>query len=191
MGRTVNLDERLSAEDKQYLIERGRSYLIPANERRFGTEDEPIDPVEGEEAGAAAVSPFYDSAERDKAVYDVGGAPLPGTILDKDTGRVFDRDNGVLVEYSGPGHTPNAYDLSPQRSDDAGFNSRPDEGDEEIDEDIAEYVLDKKQTKDTLKAELDKYEVEYESDANKPRLQELLALKLQDDRDDGKDIKLK
>jgi hypothetical protein len=103
MGRFVDLNSRLSEEDKQYLRDRGRGYLIPANERRFGTNDEPREPEEFEKAGSNAVSPFYQSEVREAAVYDVGGAPLPNTTLDYNTGRVADRDNGKTIEFTGPG----------------------------------------------------------------------------------------
>ena len=94
----------------------------------------------GEEAGQPSVNTFYDNTEREKAVYDVGGAPLPGTILDKDTGRVYDRENGIIVEPVGMGLQQSAYDLSAQRDPDGG---RSDDGDD-IDEDIAEFVLVKR-----------------------------------------------
>ena len=80
MGRFVDLDKPLSQEDKDYLNTRGRGYLIYANERRFG-EDGTREPAEYEKAGAPTQSPFYDTQERDRAIYDRGGAPLPGTTL--------------------------------------------------------------------------------------------------------------
>lgn len=187
MGKVIDKNRPYSAEEKQYLIERGRGYLIAENERRFGKNGDQ-EPVEGEEAGSPQKSVFYDNEQREKAVYDIGGGALPNTILDKDTGRLYDRENGVLVEYTGPGHTPSASDLSVQR--DPNFvEGRSDDGDD-IDVDITEYVLAKKMTVDKLKARLDKESVEYSSDDNKPRLQELLAIKLQDDRDDGNEIEL-
>src|SRR5215475_5572476 len=131
MGRQINLDEPLSKEDREYLVERGRGYLLAANESRFGTPDNPREPDEGD-LGPTSQSPFYDSEERQKAIYDVGGAPLPGTTLDYDTGRIADRENGVLVEYTGPGHTPGAYNLASVREPE-GFESIAEEGDEEID----------------------------------------------------------
>jgi hypothetical protein len=185
MGRKVDLDSPLSAEDKEYLISRGRGYLIPANERRFGV-DGNATPAPGEEAGQPSVNSFYDSDVRDKAVYDVGGAPLPGTVLDKDTGRVYDRDNGVIVEPVGMGLHHSGSDLSAQRDPDYG---RSDDGDD-IDEDIAEFVLARSQTKDKLKARLDEEGVEYSSDDDKAKLQERLAVALQDKRDAGEEINL-
>jgi len=137
MGRFVDLDKPLSPEDKQYLRERGRTYLIPANERRFGVNGD-REPEEHEAAGAAAVSPFYDTQERDRAVYDVGGAPLPGTVLDKNTGRVFDRDNGTqLVEprfgnpQPGSNANPNPF---------GGQGDLDEQSEDDLDDDIVEEV---------------------------------------------------
>lgn len=174
MGRFVDLDSPLSEEDKQYLRDRGRSYLIPANERRFG-EDGKRKPEPHEQAGAPAQSPFYDTQERDRAVYDTGGAPLPGATLDYNTGRAYDRDNGVLVEPRPAGHTPGAYPVP------EGFFAERDEYDSDIDEDIAEEVTSLKV--DELKARLDKAKVEYPSDDKKADLQDKLAIHLQDKRD--------
>lgn len=150
MGRTVDLNKPLSAEDRQYLIERGRDYLIPANVRRFGTPENPREPDEHEREGSNALSPFYQDSQRQAAVYDVGGAPLPNTTLDYNTGRVADRVNGETVEFTGPGHTPGAFDLTPQR--DAGYGGFDDGSDgvdldehgnpidDNIDDDIVDYV---------------------------------------------------
>lgn len=177
MGRFIDLQSPLSEEDKEYLRRRGRGYLIPANERRFG-EDGKRKPEDHEKAGAPAQSPFYDTQERDKAVYDVGGAPLPGTTLDYDSGRVFDRDNGVTVEPRPAGHIPGA--TMPQSVYDNFFDSR-DEYDSDIDDDIAEEVTSLKV--DELKKRLDKEKVEYPSGAKKDELQDKLAVALQDKRD--------
>lgn len=179
MGRQVNLDEPLSVEDREYLKSRGRGYLLAANERRFGTPDEPREPDEGD-LGASSQSPFYDSEERQKAIYDVGGAPLPGTTLDYDTGRVADRENGVLVEFTGPGHTPGASDLRGRREPE-GFTSTSEDGDD-IDDDIVQRVLDMPNV-GAIKNELKKKKVEAPSGANREDLENLLAVTLQDERD--------
>lgn len=194
MGRKIDLDKPLSEEDKQYLRDRGRHYLIPANERRFGV-DGKRQPEEHELAGAAAQSPFYDTDERAKAVYDVGGAPLPGTVLDTDTGRVADRENGVLVEPTVAGPGQQAYD--PRKYVEEGFGSASDD-DDDIDQDIVEYVLALED--DDLTAVLDHYELEAAAeDAREedgtvtPKRQldnETLAVYLQDQRDAGKAIDL-
>lgn len=136
MGRQINLDEPLSEEDKNYLKSRGRGHQIHANERRFGV-DGRKDPAEHEAAGVPTASQFYDSQERDRAVYDVGGVPLPGTMLSYDTGRVADRDNGQFVEPEQPLHSPGQF---AHRSSvvEEGFSGEPDEGD--VDDDIAETV---------------------------------------------------
>lgn len=137
MGRFIDLNSPLSEEDRAYLKSRGRGYLLAANERRFGTPDNPREPEEHEKAGAPAQSPFYDTQERDKAVYDTGGAPLPGATLDYNTGRAYDRDNGVLVEPAQAGHTPGAYG---SRYDSGEVFEEGDEDNSDIDEDIAEKV---------------------------------------------------
>lgn len=177
MGRQVNLDAPFSPEDKAYLRERGRAYLIPANERRFG-EDGTRVPEPHEMVGAPSQSPFYDTQERNRAVYDVGGAPLPGTTLDYDTGRTHDRENGVLVEYSGPGLTPSGYSLEPE-----GFTSTSDE-DDEIDDDIVQEVLGLHVP--ALKDRLGTLGVEIDTKDKKEDLQNKLAVALQDERDGKK-----
>jgi len=139
MGRFIDLNQPLSEADRQYLKSRGRGYLLAANERRFGTPDNPREPEDHEAAGAPAQSPFYDTQERDKAVYDTGGAPLPGATLDYNTGRAYDRDNGVLVEPAQAGHTPGAFG---SRYDQVGGDDfeESDEENSDIDDDIAEHV---------------------------------------------------
>lgn len=186
MGIPVDHDKPYTEEVKAYLRERGRGYLIPANERRFGVDGTRV-PEPHETVGTTVVSPFYDPAHREKAIYDVGGAPLPGTVLDYDTGRVADRENGVLAEYTGPGHTPGAHDLSRQLEPE-GFESSA-EGDDDIDDDIVAYVT-KFKTKADVQAKLTDLGVGYESDANRQRLDEQLAITLQDLRDDGTKIEL-
>ena len=192
MGKQVDLNKPLSAEDKAYLIERGRGYLILANERRFG-EDGTKTPEPGEEAGNHAISPFYNQAEREAAVYDKGGAPLPGTTLDYDTGRVADRVNGKRVEYTGPGHTPGAFDLTPQRDAEyGGFGSYEvdEQGnpvDDHMDDDIVEYVTGL-QNIDALLADLKELEVDANKKEGREALENKLAVKLQDLRDSGEEV---
>lgn len=191
MGRQIDLDRPLSPEDKQYLRDRGRPYLIPANERRFGVNGDKT-PEPHEYAGASTQSAFYDNAEREKAVYDVGGAVLPGVVLDHDTGRAYDRENGVTVEFTGPGHTPGGYDLR-QRVDyePEGFTSRAldasgNEVDDEFDEDIVGYVtgLNVKE----LKADLKENEVVFSSDLNRDGLRDKLVVFYQDLRNGGAEL---
>lgn len=172
MGRFIDLDSPLSQDDKDYLVRRGRGYLIPANERRFGV-DGTQEPAEHEKAGEPISSPFYDADERAAAVYDTGGSPLPGTTLDYDTGRVLDRDNGVAVEPQPAGHTPGAHP-SPWPG------GEYDEYDSDIDDDIAEEVTALKVAE--LKARLKEEGVEFESSDKKEDLQDKLAIFLQDQR---------
>lgn len=186
MGYQIDHDKPYSEEVKSYLRQRGRAYLIPANERRFGV-DGTRTPEPHETVGVTAVSPFYDPAQRDRAVYDVGGAPLPGTVLDYDTGRVADRESGVLVEYTGPGHTPGAHDLG-KSLEPEGFESVGDT-DDDIDDDIVSYVT-KLKTKTLVQEKLTGFGVGFESDATRQRLDEQLAITLQDLRDDGHPIDL-
>lgn len=186
MGIQIDHNVPYSNDVKAYLRERGRGYLIPANERRFG-EDGTRVPEPHEGAGASAVSPFYDSTDRDRAVYDVGGAPLPGTVLDYNSGRAADRNNGVLVEYTGPGHTPGAYDIG-SVVEPEGFASQSDD-DDDIDDDIVTFVTGLK-TKGDVQKRLTELGVGYETDANRQRLDESLAIALQDLRDDGHPIEL-
>lgn len=183
MGRFVDLDKPLSADDKAYLRSRGRGYLIPANERRFG-EDGTKTPEPHEAVGAPAQTPFYTHPDQQTAVYDKGGAPLPGSVLDYDTGRVADRVNGVTVEFTGPGHTPGAHDISSIVGPE-GFTEVSD--DDEIDDDIVSFVTGQK-TKVALQKLLKDSGVEFETDANRSRLEELLAINLQDRRDAGEAI---
>ena len=194
MSRQVNLNEPLSAEDRAYLRQRGRGYLVEVNERRFGTPENPRTPEEHEQAGGAAVSPFYDNQERDRAVFDVGGAPLPGAVLDYDTGRVLDRDNGMLVEFTGPGHTPGAYPSSASYEPE-GFNSYATDSngnpiDDEFDVDIAEFVVNLP-NKASVVTELEKYEdAKFDKGDTRPELNDALAIVLQDRRRAGKEIEL-
>jgi hypothetical protein len=175
MGRFVDLDSPLSEEDKEYLRSRGRGYLIIGNERRFG-EDGKRKPEPHELAGAPAQSIFYDTQERDRAVYDTGGAPLPNTTLDYNTGRVLDRENGILVEPVHAGHTPGAY---PAESVQEFFADRDEDG-SDIDEDIAEEVTSLKVAE--LKERLEEEGVDFEPGMKKDQLQDILAIHLQDQR---------
>jgi len=136
MGRQIDLDSPLSVEDKAYLRGRGRGHLIHANERRFG-KDGTATPAEHEAAGVPSASAFYDNQERERAVYDQGGAPLPGTVLSYDSGRVADRDNGQFVEFEPPLNSPGQFAHRIANSEE-GFSGEPDEGD--VDDDIAEHV---------------------------------------------------
>ena len=175
MGRHVDLNSPLSAEDKEYLRLRGREYLIPANERRFGSDGTQLE--DGDVAGQPQQNPLYDTEVRNRAVYDQGGAPLPGTVLDHDTGRVADRENGILVEYTGPGYTSTATDL---RYSNQFFDSHGEDGD--IDDDIINEVTEIRSVKE-LKARLVSEGVEVPNGSKREDLEDLLAIALQDKRD--------
>jgi hypothetical protein len=189
MGRFIDLNSPLSQVDIDYLKSRGRTYLLDANFRRFGTPDEPRTP-EAHEAvvGSPAQSPFYQSDERNAAVYDKGGVPLPGATLDYDTGRAYDRENGVtadatLLEFNPVGHTSGAHP-SPYTGDDSGFSSTSD-GDDDIDDDIVEEIQ-AIPNKTELKKRLDKEGVEYEASGSREELEDALAIHLQDQRGHAK-----
>jgi hypothetical protein len=185
MGILIDHNHRYTDDEKNYLESRGRGYLIPANERRFGTNENPREPEAHEQHDSEAISPFYQAEDRHAAVYDVGGAPLPGTVLNYETGRVYDRNNGVEVEFTGPGHTPGASTLATQR-DASGFHSYEvdEHGNrvESIDDDIVELVLNLPNVK-AIKDKLDVLGVEYEKGAKREDLENALAIALQDDRD--------
>ena len=181
MGVQINLNKRLTEDEKSYLRTRGRGYLIPANERRFGTEAEPREPGLHEQENSHALSPFYQPEVRLAAVYEVGGAPLPDTTLDYNTGRVADRDNGQLVEFTGPGHTPGAFDLRGVRGEPEGFASYSDD-DDDIDEDIVNEVLSISSVV-KLKARLKEEGVDFDTSDKRDELENKLAVALQDKRD--------
>ena len=186
MGILIDHNHRYTEDERNYLINRGRGYLIPANERRFGTNENPREPEAHEQHDSEAISPFYQADDRHAAVYDVGGAPLPGTVLNHDTGRAFDRNNGVEVEFTGPGHVPGASDLSTVR-DASGFDSYAvDENGNPIDDDIDEDIVEKVvgyANKAELKKELQALGVDFASDASREDLENALAVALQDQRD--------
>ena len=201
MGIAIDHNHRYTQQERDYLLSRGRGYLIPANERRFGTNEEPREPEEWEQEGSHAISPFYQNEDREAAVYDVGGAPLPNTTLDYNTGRVADRINGKTVEYAGPGHTPGAYDLSAVRGESGGFTSYAvDENgnpiDDEIDDSIVEFVTGLP-NKSALVAELNKIksvaeendvDASYSGSDTREELENTLAVALDDLRRKGVDV---
>jgi hypothetical protein len=180
MGKQIDHNHRYTEEEREYLRSRGRGHMLIVNERRFGTEDNPTDEPEG-----PVESKFYDDSVRQQAVYDVGGAPLPNTTLDYNTGRVMDRNNGQLLEYTGPGHTPGAYDLRVDgRREPEGFDSYSDD-DDAIDEDIVQEVLNVP-NKAGLKKRLSELGQEVDSSASREDLENQLAVALQDERDNEK-----
>lgn len=185
MGKAINHDHRYTQEEREYLKSRGRGYMVAVNERRFGTEENPTDTPEGPQ-----VNPFYDDSVRQKAVYDVGGAPLPNTTLDYNTGRVMDRDNGQLLEYTGPGHTPGAYDLRVDgKRNPEGFMEYSDDEEVDIDDDIVQYVVGLP-NKNKLKEALKEAGAEFHSDDDREELENRLALTLQDKRDAGEKVEV-
>jgi hypothetical protein len=192
MGRQIDSNRRWSEDEKEYLRSRGRGYLIAENERRFGTDENPVSsPDQGEDGQESA---FYDDSVRQNAIYDVGGAPLPDTVLDYNTGRVFDRENGVLAEFTGPGHTPGAHDLRGRREPE-GFNSYDvdEQGnpvDDNVDDDIVEHVTNA-ENKPALVKELTKlnkkgFGDEPKGDDSREELENKVAIALQDERNSEK-----
>ncbi len=119
----------------------------------------------------------YQVAENDRIYAD----PVEPEV-DEETGIVF----GVADE---PLSTDQAEQAKPVLSGDAAVQAAAESEDEEgIDEDIAEFVSDLKV--DELKAHLDLYGSEYDSDDRKADLAEQLANVLQDRRDAGQEIDL-
>lgn len=178
MGRQIDLDQPLSVEDKAYLKGRGRGHLIHANERRFG-KDGSKTPAEHEAAGVPSASAFYDNQERERAVYDQGGAPLPGTVLNYDTGRVADRDNGQWVEPEVPLNSPGQFAHRTSQYEE-GFTGAPDEGD--VDDDIAEHV--QSLSDEDLDAEAKKLGLEFGeiTEENRENAEDAVAIALHDQR---------
>lgn len=164
MGRKIDFEKPLSEADKEYLRSRGSAQAskIIANERRFGV-DGKRQPSEFETAGPPAESASFDPAVRANALVDVGGVPLPGTILDKDTGRVIPLSARSELDI---------MDLG-------------DEATEDFDDDIIAYVEELKVAE--LKAELKKFPaVEVSSEDKKEDLQDKLIIALQDERNESK-----
>jgi hypothetical protein len=192
VGIQIDPNVPFTPEIKQYLNDRGRGHQVVVNERRFGVDG--TEAAEHEIPGAPASNQFYDTDLRNNAVYDVGGGKLPGTVLDYDTGRTFDRENGVTVEFNGSMHAPgqNAHDTTVAREE-GGFTSY--EVDEngnpikEIDEDIQEYVQSIKTVKD-LKTKLDEAGIEYDKEDKRDDLEILLAVHLDDERLAGNEVDL-
>ena len=118
MGRYIDPNQPFSESDKDFLRSRGRANEIIENERRFGADGTRV-PDELEQAGHDPESASFDGDERDDNDYDVGGAPLPGTVLDTDTGRVIplkDRSDATgAFDYVDPNtgevlEDPDAFD---------------------------------------------------------------------------------
>lgn len=167
MGRYINTDEPLSDEDKQFLQSRGRQNEVDENVRRFGHDgnggEAAVNP-EFEGAGGPAESTSFDPEERAAATHDVGGAPLPGTFLERDTGRVV-----------------------PLKPRSEGFdNIDPNTGEvvqdpDHFDEDIIEEV-EQIETVKLLKERLVHEKIDFEGKTSKEDLQDALIIGLQDKR---------
>lgn len=149
MGRLIDLNQPLSEEDKEYLYSRSRGHQVRQNERRFGVDG--TEELDGENAGIEPVNPYFDADVRNAATLDIGGGKLT-----PDTGREYERDNGVY---------------------DKGTEPEPETIDDDISEEVAGYTVPE------LEEKLKELEVEFDSKDLKEDLQELLANKLQDDRD--------
>lgn len=176
-------------EEKEWARTSGRGHLIVANERRF-PDGKKSKADKSEKAGAPPVSAQFGpegTEVRDAAVYDVGGAPLPGATLDYDTGRAiaFDAEgNGITVEPNPPVNAPGAYApyVEPE-----GFTSTPDGGDD-IDDDIIDEVLAYKTKADVQKAltavnkRNPNRQVAFTAGDDRDTLNDKLAVALQDER---------
>lgn len=188
MSLVLDPNKPWSSDEKDWARNCGRGHLIAANERRFGA-DGTREPDEGEAAGSHPESALYSNDIREAAVYDVGGASLPGATLDYDTGRAYAIDgdnNGVLVEPNLPTNAPGAYATEV----DGVFGSVSDAGDD-VDEDIVEYVLGLKTKKNVTDA-IDEFNAKHEGEVDlviaytkaddRYVLNDKLALGLQDER---------
>lgn len=202
MSMVLDPNQPWTDEQKAWARDSGRAHLITANERRFpgGVAEAAED---HEAAGDQPVSPVFGTdgaALREAATYDVGGAPLPGSTLDYDTGRGYgfdEDDNGVLVEPNPPKNSPGAFahSLTPEAFAAAsgtvatpeGFTSTP-EGGDDIDADIVEHVVGLKNKAEVL-AELKNWNEKFPQFAQEPEpgdgrddLNDKLALVMQDAR---------
>lgn len=160
MGKLIDFDHPLSDEDKDYLRSRGRAGQIIENERRFGEDGNGGTAAENPDLDGPgqAESATFDPAERDDTDYDVGGAPLPGKVLDADTGRV--------IPLEARSEFPHESENGP-----------------EFDADIIDYVESLKvaELKDVLK----KRDVAFKSADDKDELQNHLIESLQEGREKG------
>ena len=166
MGRFIDPNQPFSETDKEYLRSRGRSDQIIENERRFGADGSKV-PDELEQAGQDPESASFDGDERDDLDYDVGGAALPGTVLDTDTGRVIplkDRSEATgAFDYV----DPNTGEVLPD----------PDA----FDEDIIERVEGLPNVK-AVEKELDDLGVDHSDITKRRDLDDALIIALQDKR---------
>jgi hypothetical protein len=169
-------------EEKQWARTSGRGHLIVANERRF-PDGKASKASKNEKAGSPPESVQFGpegTFVREAAVYDVGGAALPGTTLSYDNGRAMQFDaegNGITVEPNPPVNAPGAYApfVEPE-----GFTSTP-EGGDDIDEDIVDFVLGL-ETKADVQKELKKRKVSFSSGDNRDDLNDKLAVAMQDEK---------
>ena len=177
MSLVLDPNKPWSEREKAIARSTGRGALIVANERRFPNGEVQEGDTEGEPQNSAQFD-HQGTEVRQNAAYDVGGAPLPGAVLDYDTGRAFgvdENDNAVLLEPALPGNTSPGTSANPSPWGDG----VPDEGD--VDDDIVEYVQGLPNVK-ALKDELDKAGVPYSKEAKRDELEDALAIHLYDKR---------
>lgn len=163
MGRYIDPNKPFTEDEKEYLRARGRGHQIIENERRFPDGDENA-ADELETSGHDPESASFDPEARSNADYDVGGAPLPGTVLDVDTGRVVPlstRSDGAF-DYIDPETGLPAVD--------------PDAFDEDIVESVDSLTVPE------LKAALKAEEVDFDAKSKKEDLQDALIIARQDKR---------
>lgn len=180
MSLVLDPNKPWTEDEKQWARSSGRGHLIVTNERRF---PDGKDSKEYDKAGVVPESAQFSpegTEVREAAVYDVGGAPLPGTTLSYDNGRAMQFDmegNGITVEPNPPVNAPGSYApfVEPE-----GFVSMADGGDD-IDDDIVEFVLDLK-TKADVQKELTDRKVGWSSADDRDTLNDKLAVAMQDER---------
>lgn len=166
MGRYIDPNQPYNEVDKEYLRSRGRGHEIIENERRFGKDGASV-PDELESAGQNPESASFDPELR-KGLYDVGGAALPGTILDTDTGRV--------IPLSDRSEAPsNSFDyIDPETGE---VIEDPDHFDDDIIEDVEAI-----KNIDELKKRLDNERVDHSDITKRKDLEDALIIALQDKR---------
>lgn len=167
MGRYIDPNQPFDDDTVEFLESRGRHGEVVENRRRFPNgEASAADIHEG--AGENPESASFDTDDRSGADYDVGGAPLPGRVLDVDTGRVI-----PLNERT---ETPEGLSfIDPETGEEIKDPNA-------FDPDIVEHVESIKNV-DELKKRLKDEKVDFTGKTKREDLEDALIVALQDKRD--------